>query len=220
MKENKRIKFIVLLSIIIIAAGIIVTAILGFNFELTYQDTKKVELYINKEFEISDIKQITNEVFEKEQVIIQKVEVFEDTVSIMAKDITDEQKTKLITKINEKYQTELKADSTTIVSVPHTRGRDIIKPYIVPYIISTAIILCYMAIRYYKLNSAKILVKSIFVLTVVQALLFSLIAITRLPISRFTMPLSITLYILTLIGITNKFEKNLTLKKAEEEKNK
>lgn len=216
MDKSKKLKVIILLSIIIIVAGIIVTATLGFNFELMYQDTKKVELYINKEFEISDIKQITDEVLENQQVVIQKVEVFEDTVSIIAKDMTDEQKTNLITKINEKYETELEADSTQIVSVPHTRGRDIIKPYIVPLIISTSIILVYMAIRYYKLNSAKVLVNTIFTLALVEGLLFSIIAITRLPISRFTMPIILTIYLLTLLGITTRFEKRLRIKKEKE----
>ncbi|MEI3394135.1 MAG: hypothetical protein V8R82_00115 [Clostridia bacterium] len=40
--------------------------------------------------------------------MIQKVEVFEDSVSITAKDITDEQKQSIIDKVNEKYETELK----------------------------------------------------------------------------------------------------------------
>lgn len=220
MKKNNKSKVIILLSIIVIIAGIIVTATLGFNFELMYQDTKRVEFYINKEFEISDIKQITEEVFGKEQVIIQKVEVFEDTVSITTKDITDEQKTALITKINEKYGTEIQADSTQIVSIPHTRGRDIIKSYIMPLVISTIIILVYMAIRYYKLNIAKVLVKTIFTLALVEGLLFSIIAITRLPISRFTMPIMITIYLLTLLGITNSFEKNLKIKNSENKKEK
>ena len=107
---------------------------------------------VAKEFEISDIKQITNEVMPNQPVIIQKVEVYEDTVSIISKDITDEQKSNLINKINEKYGTELSADSTQILTVPHTRGRDIIKPYIAPFLIATIIILIYMAIRYYKLG--------------------------------------------------------------------
>lgn len=216
MKKNNKLKIITLLSIIVIIAGIIVTTVLGFNFELAYQDTKKVELYINKEFEVSDIKQITNEVFKDEQVVIQKVEVFEDTASVMAKDITDEQKTELITKVNEKYGTEIKADSTEIVLVPHIKGRDIIKPYIQPLTISTIIILAYMAIRYYKLNILKVLVKTVGVLAIVEGVVFSLIAITRLPISRFTMPVALTIYLLTLIAITTNFEKQLKVKKEKE----
>ena len=43
----------------------------------------------------------------------------------------------------------------TIEENVHIRGRDVIKPYIVPFVIATVIILMYLAIRYYKLNSLK-----------------------------------------------------------------
>lgn len=213
----------VLISIIaiIVVVGIIMTAVMGFNFDLKYQQAKKVELHINKEFAISDIKEITNEVLENNGVIIQKVEMFEDTASIIAKDITDEQKSNLITKINEKYGTELSAEETEIVTIPHTRGRDIVKPYIIPFLISTVIIIVYMAIRYYKLNFIKVVLETIGVLVVAQILLFSVMAITRIPIGRLTIPLMILVYVLSLLGITNKCEKDLATKKAEqEEKNK
>lgn len=210
----------VLISIIaiIVVVGIIMTAVMGFNFDLRYQQAKKVELHINKEFAISDIKQITNEVLGNNGVIIQKVEMFEDTASIIAKEITDEQKSNLITKINEKYGTEISAENTEIITVPHTRGRDIVKPYIIPFLISTVIIIVYMAIRYYKLNFIKVVLETIGVLVVAQILLFSVMAITRIPIGRLTIPLMILVYVLSLLGITNKCEKDLATKKAEQEK--
>ncbi len=215
MKENKIRNIIILTSIIVIIVGIIITVIFGFNFELLYQDTKKVELYLNKEFKISDIKQITNEVLNNKNVIIQKVEVFEDSVSIIAKDISDEEKNSLVTKINEKYGTDLKSDNIKILSIPHTRGRDIVKPYLLPYLIATLIIIVYMAIRYIKINSLKAILKLIVSLILAQGVLFSLISITRLPISRITMPISIVVYILTLLFVTNNLEKELELNKED-----
>ena len=216
-KINNKIKAICLLIAIIIIAGIAVTAILGFNFDLRYQNTKKVELYLNKEFKVSEIKQITDEVLGNQPIVIQTVEVFDDTVSIISNNITDEQKANLITKINEKYQTELSADETEIVSVPNTRGRDIIKPYIMPLIIATALILVYMIVRYSKLGTIKTIVKTIAVLAITQAVLFSVIAIARIPIGRLTIPMVIIVYLLTLIVLTSKFEKELALKNLEQE---
>lgn len=211
-------KVLIVLTALIVVLGIVITVVMGFNFDLRYQQAKKVQLHINKEFAISDIKQITNEVLSNNGVIVQKVEMFEDTASIIAKDITDEQKSNLITKINEKYGTEISAEDTEIVTVPHTRGRDIVKPYIAPFLISVVIILCYMAIRYYKLNCIKIILETIGVLVLAQILLFSAMAITRIPIGRLTIPLMILVYILSLLGITNKYEKDLATKKAEQEK--
>ena len=89
---TKKQKIIFIILAVIIIAGIAVISTIGFNLELKMQETKKIELYIQKDFEISDIKNIVKEVIPDESIIIQKVEVFEDSVSITAKDITDEQK--------------------------------------------------------------------------------------------------------------------------------
>lgn len=219
MKEiTKKQKIAMIILAIIIIAGLAITFTLGFNFDLRMQETKKVELYLENSFEIEDIKNITNEVFPNQEVMIQKVEVYEDSVSITVKEITEEQKQNLINKVNEKYGTELTADSTEIVTIPHTRGRDLLKPYILPFIIATAIILVYMAIRYRKLGAIKTILKTTFLLVVAQAVLFSVIAMTRIPVGRLTMPMVIIVYLFTLLGITTKLEKQLASKK-EEEKN-
>lgn len=218
MKEiSKKIKIIALLIAIIMIVGLIVTLTVGFNFDLKYQETKKIQLYLEKDFEIADIKQITDEVLSNQKVMIQKVEVFEDTVSMVAKEITEEQKTNLINKINEKYELKLEADKTEITSIPHTRGRDIIKPYIVPFLIATAIVLVYMAVRYYKLGMIKILLKTGLTVVLAQVVLASVMAITRIPIGRVTIPLVLAVYVLSLLGITTCLEKELAEKKKEEE---
>ena len=216
--KSKQLK-IILIALVIIA-GIVMIAVKGFNFDLKYQDTQRVKLYLKTEFNISDIRQITDEVFGKQKVMIQKVEVFEDSVSITTTSISDEQKSNLITKINEKYGTELTAEDTTVEDIAHTRGRDIIKPYIIPFAIAVIIVLIYLGIRYYKLSIAKVIAKSIGMMALAQILLFSVIAITRIPIGRLTIPMVILVYLLTLFGITTKFEKDLSKKKLEENKDK
>ena len=215
---TKKQKIALIIIALIMIVGLVVTLTVGFNFELKMQDTKKVELYLQKSFEISDIKNITNEVMPDEEVIIQKVEVFEDSVSIIAKEITEEQKQQLIEKVNEKYQTEISADSIEIVTVPNTRGRDLIKPYILPFAISSVLILAYMGIKYIKLGSLKTVLKVTLIIVVSQALLFSVIAITRYPIGRLTIPMVITVYLFTLLVITTKLEKHLKDKKEQENK--
>ena len=212
---SKKTLAIVILSLIVIIAGIIMIAVKGFNFDLREQKGQKVELYLKTEFKDSDIKNITNEVFGEQPVMIQKVEVFEDTVAITTTSISDEQKNNLVTKINEKYGTELKTEETEILDVAHTRGRDIIKPYILPFTIATLIILVYMAFRYHKLGTIKTLFKTIGLCAYTKIILFSIMAITRIPVGRLTIPLVILIYLLTLVGITTRFEKNLALKKEE-----
>lgn len=219
MKDiSQKTKIIVLLIAIIMIVGLIVTLTVGFNFDLKHQEAKKIQLYLEKDFEITDIKQITNEVLSNGKVMIQKVEVFEDTVSIIAKEITDEQKTNLVNKVNEKYELELSADDIEITTVPHTRGRDIIKPYMAPFIIATVIILVYMAVRYYKLGMLKTIVKTALTIVLIQAILASVMVITRIPIGRVTISLVLTVYVLSLLGMTTCLEKELSEKKKEEEK--
>lgn len=214
-KINKITKTIELLIALIIIVGIVVALIVGFKFDLKYQDTKKVQLYIGKSFEVKDIKQITDEVMQKQDVIIQKVEVYEDTVSIIAKDITDEQKANLINKINEKYEIELSADSTEITTIPNTRGRDIIRPYITPFIIATIIILVYLAIRYHNLGIIKTILKTVFIIILMQVILLSIMAIVRIPIGKLTIPIVLTVYILTVVGINVGLAKKLNKKEDE-----
>lgn len=215
---TKKQKISLIIIAVIMIAGLVVTLTVGFNFELKMQETKKVELYLQNSFEISDMKNILNEVMPDQEVIIQKVEVFEDSVNIIAKDITEEQKQQLIEKVNEKYQTEISSDSIEIVTIPDTIGRDLIKPYIVPFAISSVLVLAYMAIKYRKLGSLKTIFKVITTIMVSQALLFSLIAITRYPIGRLTIPMVITVYLFTLLVIATKLEKQLKDKNEENNK--
>ena len=216
--KSKQLK-IILIALIIIA-GIVMIAVKGFNFDLKYQDTQRIELYIQTQFEISDIEQITDEVFGNQKVMIQKVEVFEDSVLITTTSISDEQKNDLITKVNEKYGSEINAEEIQINNVPHTRGRDIIKPYVMPFAIAVIATLIYLGVRYYKLNMAKVLFKSIGILLLTQILLFSVIAITRIPIGRLTIPMVIAVYLCTLLIMTYKLEKKLAKRNIEENKEK
>lgn len=221
MKEiSKKTKIITLLIIIVIVVGIIVITTKGLNFSLEYQQAKKIQLYLEKDFEITDMMQITNEVLPKQEVMLQKVEVYEDTVDIISKEITEEQKSEIINKVNEKYGLEISVENIKIVNVPSTRGRDIIKPYIMPFIIVTLVILVYMAIRYYKLESMKTIFTAGFLLVIAQVTLWSVIAILRIPIGKLTIPLVLLVYVVSLFGITTIFEQNLKQKKEEIEKEK
>ena len=214
-KIDIKAKILIIILVVIIIAGIIMIGTKGFNFDLVYEKSQRIELYLENEFNTADIKAITDEVMNAKNVVIQKVEVFEDTVSIIASQITDEEKTNIINKINEKYGLELSADSIEIENIPHTRARDIIKPYILPFTIATIIILVYMAIRYHKLGSIKTILKTIGISVIAQAVLFSVIAITRIPFGRLTISMVLVVYLLTFIALTAKYEKRLKDKNEE-----
>lgn len=218
MKQNGT-KILVALIAIILVVGAVVIFKEGLAFDLKYQDNKKIELNLGKEFNEKDIREITNEVFGNKKVIIQAIEVYKDAISITATDITNEQKTELVSKINEKYETELSTEDISIEEVAHIRGRDIIKPYIIPFLLITIIILAYLVIRYNKLNVLEVLVQSIGIIVLAQMVLLGIMAITRMPIGRFTIPTVIIVYMLSTYICTTKFEENLALKKENEKEN-
>lgn len=217
MKQQKAInKIIYGIVILVILAGIAVVYLKGFNFELQYQTNKMMEISIGKEFNINDIRAITNEVFGDSKVLLQKVEMFEDRVAITAQDITEEQKTTVVDKLNEKYGLELSAENVIIEDIPHTRLRDILTPYGLPLIIATIITLIYIAIRYYKLGIIKTILKVGINVVLAQLFVLSIMAITRFPIGRFLIPIVLFVYAVSIFLITNKLEKDLASKKLEE----
>lgn len=216
--KQKETKILVAMIAIILVAGIIMIFTKGLAFELKYQDSKKVELNLGKEFEEKDVKEITNEIFGKQPVIIQAIEVYKDAVSITTTEITEEQKTELVKKINEKYETELKAEDITIEEIAHIRGRDIIKPYLIPFTIVTIIILAYLVIRYNKLNLLEVLTQSIGIIVLAQLVLLCIMAITRMPIGKFTIPTVLLVYMLSTYICTTKFDEDLENKIANENK--
>ena len=216
--KQKSTKIIIALIAIILIAGIVMTFTKGLKFNLNYANSKKIEINIGKEFEEKDIKEITDDVFGKQPVLIQAIEVYKDAVSITTTDITEEQKNTLITKINEKYGTELSADNITIEEHSKIRGRDLIKPYIAPFAIATAIILVYFMIRYYKLNSLKVLLKSAGIIVLAQLVLLGIMAITRMQIGELTIPFVLVVYVLSLLISTKKFDDDLEKIKVEAKK--
>ncbi len=220
MKKKKLIG--ILLGIIIII-GIVLTATMGLNLDLMYSSHKSIDINIQKEFENEDIYKIAKEVFENEKVKIQKVELYEDMVSIIVKDATDEQLESLNTKINEKYELENTKDDMVITDVPNVRISDLVKPYILPVSISFIVIIIYLGIYMAinnrvnrKLSILKEISKAILAIIGIELLYLSVFAITRLEINCTTLPIGVIIYAFTTILILMNLEKQY--KKAEKKK--
>lgn len=194
---------------VIILIGIIVIAAVGFNLDTNYKEYKLIEIKIGKEFNISDIESITNEVFSKKKVEIQKVGDFEETVVIKLadSDISDEQKNTLNAKINEKFGIENSVDDIIVNVVPKIKVFDLIKPYIVPIAIITVVVLIYMAIRFRKIGAVKVVVQTVGMTVMAELLYFAIIAITRHQINELVMPVALVIYVTILALLTGMFEK-------------
>lgn len=144
--KNKTVTLSIVIVVIIIL-GILFTSIFRLNSNLLYKAHKQIDISIGKEFENEDILNIIKEVTENRQVVVQKLEVYEDMVSISIEDISDEELESLNTKINEKYELEnTLANSVKVTKIPQVEFIDYIKEYIMPTIVACVIVLIYLAI--------------------------------------------------------------------------
>lgn len=218
MKKIKSPKIIYLVAVLIIIVGIIVTCIWKTNFSLEYSEHTRINVYIGKEFNIDDIKQIAEEVFEKKEIKYQNIEIFNDSIAINVKELNDEELALLKEKVKEKYEIEEIDSNITTMIIPHYRIRDIIKPYIVPIIITTIIILAYVGIRYLKLGLFTVIITLLIRLIVSEAVFTSIIQIFRIPVGVYTIPVAILVYILVTIATVIGYENEATRKKEQEKK--
>ena len=191
-------KVIKILLVCLFIAGIIVISTLGFNVGTKYSENTQIGINIGKEFNIKDIKEITDEVFKGQRVLIQQVEMYKDMVQINVKDATEQQISDLNSKLNEKFEIN---NALTDVEVTHNANvklKSIIKPYINPMTIISIIVIIYTMIAFRKLGAIKVLYNTAMAIIIPEATLISLYAVARIPVNRLTMIIGIIVYIMSI----------------------
>ena len=200
MKEMSKVyKIITILAIVIIIAGIVVLASKGFNKAIEYEQSKKIEVNIEKGYEKEDIKQIVNEVFSQKNTQIQDIEKTNQVISIRIKDYTEDELNSFKAKISEKYEIEEEKLNVTEIEVPSTKITTLVFPYVFPVSLVTVLSIIYIALRNIKKDASKKIAKLITCLTLVAGLYFSIIVLTQLPFNVYVMPIALTLYVATLL---------------------
>ena len=181
LEESK--KIILFGLILLIIAGAVVVTLKGFKVNLQYQQHVSMDILVGKEIDLNEAKQICKEVFGDKKTIVRYVETFGDSINVSVESITDYEKTNLVNKLNEKYGTELSVNSIEVLNNPNIRLRDLVKPYIKPVIISVALIVVYLLVRFRKQKWYSVLGKLFCHVLLVEAVLISIIAICRIPLS-------------------------------------
>ncbi len=189
-------KKLLILSLIIILAGIVVVCLKGFDVDLTYKQHNEIIFRFDSEVNLEDVESICKDVFGNKKVVVKPVELFNDGISINASSITEEEKNSLVEKLNEKYNAEKKAEDTEILTIPKVRIRDWFRAYIKPTIISAFIVIVYIIIKYRKTNSLKILGDVMLRLILTCLVILSIVAIIRVPLR----PSYITILVLAIIS--------------------
>lgn len=208
-------KIISILLMCLIIAGVIIVATIGFNVGTKYSETTQISVKIGKEFEIKDIQKIANEVFEKQDVLVQYVELYKDMVQITVKDASEEQIKNLNEKINEKYEINNEISDILVTKQSNVKLRDIAKPYIIPVATVSIITVLYVMVTFRRLGIGQVLYNTLMNMVSTQAILAGIYAVMRIPINRLTMVIAIILYMAS-IGLNIVYLNKVRTNKEEE----
>ena len=154
---------------------------------------------MKQEFNVQDVKKIAKEVFKNQPVLVQQVEIYKDMAQITVKEASEEQINELNQKINEKYGLENKIEDLYVTNNSNVKLKTIANQYKIPIAIVSIIVILYAMVLYRKLGIWKVLYTTALNMIVPQTILFSVYAVTRLPINRATAVISIMVYISSII---------------------
>ncbi|MBR3613647.1 MAG: hypothetical protein IKL55_00510 [Clostridia bacterium] len=212
MKLSGSKKILLLGIILLIIAGIVVVALKGVKVSLILQQHEEINIYIGKPTNLKDMKDICKEVFGNKQVIVNDLDVFKDAYSISVESVTNEEKDELINKVNEKYGVEITLEDISEKTISNIRVRDIIRPYIKPVLISAILIAVYMIIRFRKENALKLLGKIAGIILLTEAVIFSVIAVLRIPLSAIMINIMAVIAVVELCTYIYKLESKTVIK--------
>ena len=196
---NRR-TIIFIVAIIIMIIGAVIANVMGFNKGIEYGGYTRILIYMNTESNLDDIKSIFSEIFDGKYSIAY-TDGFKDTVSIKAQGITEEQIDILENKINEKYKyDEEDTDYMVTINTASVGTLELIKDYIKPIVISFILALIYFAFAYRKQGLIDGLIIPAASIVIINSLYISIIAICRISLNSFIIPIGVFIYILSLLG--------------------
>lgn len=176
-----------------------------------YNIRQNITISIGKEYNVEDIKSIAKEVFEKEDVKVEKSSEDENYVVIESELISEKTLETLNNKINEKYELQNTTSSIgasqiiTANEIGRVRLTDMAKQYIIYISIATILVLIYFAIRFRKLGVSKVLIKSVLLLAFSEIFYMAIIAVTRYPIDKPVVIAAIAIYLIVLTYLNKNF---------------
>lgn len=181
------------------------------KFNEKYNIKQNITISIGKEYNVEDIKSIAKEVFEKEDVKVEKSPEDEKYVVIESELISEKTLETLNNKINEKYELQNTTSSIgasqiiTANEIGRVRLTDMAKQYIIYISIATILVLIYFAIRFRKLGVSKVLIKSVLMLAFSEIFYMAIIAVTRYPIDKPVVIAAIAIYLIVLTYLNKNF---------------
>ena len=173
----------------------------GFNLGSEYNNYTMINIYMTETSNIEDIRNIADEAINSD-FEVSYTDEFNDTASIKVNSITDEELTNLKNKLKEKYSFDDIENNVIAINMPSANIFDLVKPYIAPMSLALLLSLIYFVIAFRKTGIVEALFMPIITVIGIEALYISIIAIFRIPVTQYIIPIGILLFILTLLGDT------------------
>lgn len=190
---------VLVIALVIIIVGLVMIFTKGFNLGEEYGNYTMINIYMTDPSNIEDVRQIADEVIDGD-FTVSYTDEFNDTASIKVKSITDEQVSSLKEKLKAKYSFEDVDNNVIAINVPSANLYDLVKIYIAPIVVALALSLIYFVIAFRKLGVVKALFTPLITVVGIVALYISIIAISRISITEYLIPIGILLFILALLG--------------------
>ena len=206
--KNKR-NIVLAIVLVIIIVGTTFKFVKGMNYNSNWKESSSIEIYLGNYKEENDLKLILGETFPGKNVKIQSIDGVSNEILITldTKQISDDEKNTFIEKINSKYQTNLTIDEMEITSNSQVKLIDIIYPNILLISIVVLLIVAYFIIRYIKIGILKVIEYLFQGLILTEWLYFSILAICRIPVGSWTIPISMLIFIISVIVLIFIFDK-------------
>jgi len=209
-------KIISAIIAILLVVGTIMIFATGFNLGVDYTEAKKVTIYLGKDFTLEDIRVMTDEIIPDQEVKLEKLRPFEDVLSIVTTEISDEQIGKLNEAINQKYGMENVVDDFVVSDLPAATFQELVSPYIPTILIFVIGLIAYEMIAYRKLGIAKVGLETLLTIILAVCLLFTGIELLGLTINSYITAAIFVVEFIAAIAITMFFESKIKKTKKEE----
>jgi preprotein translocase SecF subunit len=181
---------ILAISLIIVIAGLVYGFVTGFVFDIDFKGGTRIQVDLNEEYNTSDIKNIVEQVCSQVPEI-QSSSAGNNTVTITTQVISEEESSQIVTALQDKYTNMGEA---TTKNVQASYGKELINTSIVAVLVSIALLLVYVAIRFKSLGYTAAF-SAVFGLVFDVSFLIAIYGVFKLPINS-----TFVAVILTIIG--------------------
>ena len=181
---------ILAVSLAVVVCGIIYGLVTGYTFDIDFKGGTRIQVALNEEYNESDIKDIVESVCSQTPGI-QTSSSGSYAITITTQVISEDESNAIVEALQEKYT---QMGDATIKNVQASYGQELINTAIISVVISIALLLVYVAVRFRTLGYTAAL-SAVLALLFDTAFLFAVYGVFKFPINS-----TFVAVILTIIG--------------------